>query len=420
MTSNVQRPSLALASPSALVAPRPRCRRSVLAAVFGWRWLESKRELSPKESSHAGKETATHLTLARARRMKRSARALLIWGLLFYAVLQLIPILYLERSTEWPWHGVETAIELRKWPKLRQLVAEDPDRPLLLMLGSSRTYWAFRAGDLDGMPDSDGRPLRVYNFGIPATGPIYALLYLRDLLAEGIRPRFLLIEFNPMVLAATRRPGLNEEGMMAVECIPARRLLQWLPYFHRPGKQVCHWLAARIAPWSTFRYHIAFELKCLTGKLSRPTYEAVDDGGWRIPVWKGWLASERWSRLLQHWVGYYPVLSNYQLDNKPIQALHELLDLCRREKIRSALVVMPESSFLRSWYSDNGKKTIHGLLDELSRTYGVAIVDANRWLADDDFEDSLHALPHGAEVFTSRLRAELPRLLAQSNDAKSN
>ena len=90
---------------------------------------------------------------------------------------------------EFPWHAIGTAFEARKWPKLRQLVAEAPDRPLLLMLGSSRVCWAFRAGTLDGMPDSDGRPLRVYNFGIPSTGPIFELLYLRDLLAEGIRRR---------------------------------------------------------------------------------------------------------------------------------------------------------------------------------------------------------------------------------------
>ena len=80
--------------------------------------------------------------------------------------------------------------------------------------------------------------------------------------------------------------------------------------------------------------------------------------------------------------------------------------------------MMPESSKFRSWYSDEAKRTIHGLLDELSQTYGAPVIDANCWLDDDDFEDGHHTVLHGATVFTTRLAAELPRLLSQSKPPK--
>ena len=118
--------------------------------------------------------------------------------------------------------------------------------------------------------------------------------------------------------------------------------------------------------------------------------------------------------------GYSPGLSRFRLGKIPTKALRELLDLCRREKLPAALVVMPESSAFRSWYSPEARTAIRGLLDQLNQTYGVEVIDAERWVADEDFEDGHHTLLHGADVFTYRLYAELPRLLAQSKPPKSD
>jgi hypothetical protein len=408
-------PRLDSTNPSSESAPRTRLHRSPLATVAGWRWAGIKREAFPEGFSPSGKKTVLELTLSRPRRMRRCARGVLLWVLLWYAVAQLFPILLKDR-----WQRIGPANECRKWPALRQLVARDPDRPLLLMLGSSRACWAFRAGVLDGMPDSDGRPLHVYNFGIPATGPIYELFYLRDMLAEGIRPRFVLIEFLPPLLCEPQRGALTEEGMTGFEDLSASRLLQWAPYLHRPGKRVRAWLESRIAPWYAFRRGIQLDLKCLLEGEPFPSYPAVDDWGWTLLTPLPWPAEERERRLEVAKGGYAPGLSRFRLGKKPAQALRELLDLCRREQIPAALVVMPESSQFRSWYSDAAKTAIRGLLDELSQTYGVEVIDAQCWLADDDFEDGHHALLHGANVFTYRLHAELPRLLAQSKVVKSD
>lgn len=367
------------------------------------------------EASQTNKGRATASPFARPRRMKCSGRALVFWVLFWYAVVQVIPI-----SLEHRWQRIGTANEARKWPTLHRLVNRDPARPLLLMLGSSRTSHAFRAGCLDGMRDSDGRPLHVYNFGIPATGAISHLFYLRDMLAAGIRPRFVLVECLPPLLCEAQRGALTEEGMIGFESLGARRLWQWMPYLNRPEKRAHAWLEARVAPWYTFRRQIQLELKCLAERKPFPTYQPVDDWGWTVSTLAPFPAEERARRLDIARGGYFAGLNRFHLGKKPTQAMREILDLCRRENIPTALVVMPESSEFRSWYSDEAKTQIHDLLQELSRTYDAPILNANCWVADEDFEDGHHPLLHGADVFTYRLAQELPRLLARSKVAKSD
>ncbi|MGL4420248.1 MAG: hypothetical protein ACRCZF_06265, partial [Gemmataceae bacterium] len=67
--------------------------------------------------------------------------------------------------------------------------------PPIVFLGSSRTQMSINAGTLTR---TLGTP--VYNFGTPAGGPATNLLYLRRLLAEGVRFQKLLLEIHPAFL----------------------------------------------------------------------------------------------------------------------------------------------------------------------------------------------------------------------------
>jgi hypothetical protein len=394
--------------PDVQVVPRTAFHR-VPQAVGRWHWLRGIGKQAPRSV------VAASVPVANCRRMRRRGRAVLLWVLFWYVAVAMVPTLLKHR-----WQRIGPANEDRKWPMLRQLATQDPDRPLMLMMGSSRTGWAFRAGALDGMADCDGRPMHVYNFGIPATGPIYQLLCLRDMLAEGIRPRFLLIEFLPPLLCEAQRGALTEEGMLGFESLSARRMLQWLPYVRRPGKRGRLWLESRIAPCYFFRRAIQLELQCLAAGKPLPTYDPIDEWGWRIASPLPLSAAEHQCRLEMAKGGYSPGLEQFRLGKIPAQAVREMLDLCRRERVPAALVVMPESPLFRSWYSDDAKARIRGFLEELGRAYRIPIIDANEWLAEADFEDGHHTQLWGAESFTSRLKAELPRLLSQSQAAKSD
>jgi hypothetical protein len=338
----------------------------------------------------------------------------MLWVLFWYVASQIVPTLLKDR-----WLRIGPHYEQQKWPALEQLAAEEPGRPLVVMVGSSRTAWAFQASALDGMTDNDGRPLLVYNFGIPSAGPCFQLFCLRDMLAKGIRPRFLLIECLPPLLCEMRRGVVSEESLLASESITLHRMLQWMPYLRNPRKCATLWLEARIAPCYAFRSYIVAELTCLATGKPMPKHIPIDNRGWHLslPAIAPLLHE---IRMAEAYAGYLPGIKDFRLGKTPYRAIRELLDLCRREHIPSALVLMPEDSRFRSWYSPEAKTAIRNLLDEVKQTYGVECIDAQCWLPDYEFEDGHHALLGGSLIFTRGIRAELSRLLAQSKTVKSD
>jgi hypothetical protein len=341
--------------------------------------------------------------------MRRTGRAVVVWSLVWYVLAQLAVLLMTER-----WRPVLVATEDIKWPRLRQLVAERPDHSLILMLGSSRVGWAMRAAQLDGMLGPDGRPLLVYNFGMPTTGPIHQRLYLRQLLAEGIRPRLLVVEFTPPLLCAPHRGVTSEESMTRGDWASAARLRELTPYFRHPGRKTRDWLEARLAPWYAFRVNVHDELKCLYDGKSWPKRGPTDEQGWRILPRKPPSLEE--SPIINERVAvehYGPGLRRFRVGAGSRRALDELLETCRRERIETALVVMPESSRFRSLYSAEATATARALLNELHARHGVEVIDARGWLADEDFQDGHHVLRPGATHFTARLGSEIQRLLAR-------
>src|SRR5579884_1010661 len=378
-----------------------------LTPVGGWYWLLGKQERAVPQLTPANERPS--FRGAHWRRLRRFGRGVMLWVLFWFVAFQMAATFFKDR-----WHKIGPHYELQKWPALERLVAEEPERPLLLMIGSSRTSCAFQASALDGMPDSDGRPMLVYNFGIPSTGPCFQLFCLRDLLAKGIRPRFLLIECLPLMWSDPQRGVVSEDSLLAFESLPLRRMLQWIPYLQNPRKGATLWVQARITPCYTFRNYIVSELTSLAGGDPKPKHVPIDNRGWHLtPAVIAPAIHEIF--MAEAFAGYWPGLMNFRIGKTSYRAIHELFDLCRREKIPSALVLMPEDSRFRTWYSPKAKMAIRNLLDELRQTYGVETIDARSWLSDYDFEDGHHALLGGALIFTRRIRAELPRLLAQSS-----
>lgn len=414
---DAEKPSLDSSNPNVESPQDPSLRRLPLAPIRGFyrRWYEQEKPASNSEPGPRKRLlTLSPLTVSRSRRLGSYGRRVMLWVLFWYVAVQLVPTLLKDR-----WQRIGPYYESRKWPELAQLVAEDPSRPLLVMVGSSRTAWDFQASALDGMPDSNGRPMLVYNFGVPSTGPLFQLFWLRDMLAKGIRPHFLLIEFLPPLLCEPRRGVFSEDSMLEYETLSARRMLQWMPYLQRPKKWANLWLEARVAPCYIFRNHLVAELKSLATGQPMLKHPPIDNRGWHVALpFLEPLVHETALRAAR--LGYGPGLMNFRLGKTQYRAIRELLDLCRREKIPSALVMMPEDSHFRSWYSPEAKTAVSNLLAELKQTYGVECIDAQYWLPDYDFEDGHHALLDGALIFTARMRAELPRLLARSKAVKSD
>ncbi len=353
------------------------------------------------------------VAIARRRRLVQSGRSVVLWAGMVFVLSQLVVGMVAERWLLSPYE----AIWRQKREQLRTLAAREPDRSLVVMLGSSRTDSAFQAGRLNGLTGPDGRPVVGYNLGIPAAGPLHEWLFVRTLLDRGIRPRLLLVEFLPPMLNQPRRNGgVSEEGWYATSWVSASDLVHLWPYLARPRKKGYEWLEARLAPAYGYRADLHTWLKKQRHPDASPPDRVQlpsDDWGYLLPGAPPPPDRCRREVACKMWA---PTLEQIQPGRGPCQALHDLLARCRREGIPAALVIMPESSFFRSWYSPRSRAAVQRVLAELRAVHGTPVIDANQWLDDDDFFDGHHVLERGADKFTARLRVEVQRLLAEKAD----
>ena len=351
------------------------------------------------------------LSLARPRRMARRGRAFAFWLVACYGLIQFAVGILLDC-----WHPAAFETVLRtKREQVRELARRTQGQPLVVMLGSSRTDAAFQAGRLNGQPGPDGRPLAAYNFGVPAAGAMHEWLYLRDLLERGIRPRLLLVEFLPPLLNAPARGLVSEEAWTQARWLTGSQLRRLWPYITRRRRKVYQWLESRLAPAAAYRQDMRIWLNAELAPGGPQRINPQDEWGCRFPLL--FTPEQCRERLDLTCNQYGPTLRDFRLGKGPCRALHHLLGCCRREGIPVALVIMPESSTFRSWYSPHARAVMQRLLEEARTRYGAEVIDAQHWLADEDFSDGHHPLPAGAERFTTRLIPEIKRLLARSAPA---
>jgi hypothetical protein len=99
---------------------------------------------------------------------------------------------------------------------------------------------------------------------------------------------------------------------------------------------------------------------------------------------------------------YRDVLGTFRLAASSVHALHALIDLCRRDGVPVALLLMPESAEFRALYPPAVRQGLDQFLAGLAREETVPLIDARTWIADDGFLDGHHLLPDGAAAFTDR------------------
>ena len=152
----------------------------------------------------------------------------MIWGLVFFAGLQLALVVCVDQ-----WQPVLRDAQFgRKLALLEAARAEHPTRPLLLMLGSSRTAVGFRP---DETRATHGKPATAFNFGLPAAGPLKQRQCLESLLGRGLRPDLLLVEVMPPLFNEAGPDRFCEENWLDVPGLAAADVLLLQSYFSHPS-----------------------------------------------------------------------------------------------------------------------------------------------------------------------------------------
>lgn len=273
----------------------------------------------------------------------------------------------------------------------------------IIALGSSRTMFGIDAAGLGSdLTTATGHATAVFNFGVVGAGPITELLYLRKLLHDGVVPDLVLIEVLPPFLAGQLTPpaearwflpgtrlGFYERNLLARFGFPAQNLewtgwRSWLLPFYAHRRT----LLSRIGPsWLPFA-------------LQFNERQAADSAGWvsRLPAAPGRLLLETADR--DHFAACF---DGFQPEGAPVDALEELLTVCRQAHVRVVLLLMPETSLFRSWYPAEMEDRLGAFLDRLA----VPRIDARGWIADDGFLDANHLHPGGAAILRQKLAEAL-------------
>ncbi|OYV90071.1 MAG: hypothetical protein B7Z73_06395 [Planctomycetia bacterium 21-64-5] len=245
----------------------------------------------------------------------------------------------------------------RKLALLKTQLRQLPQRPLLLLLGSSRTAYGVRPDRLFDAATVE-TPL-VYNFGILGGGPLYELLYFQRLLAAGIRPRWVVIEVHPALLKTA--PELMGAHIPPIERCDACDL--WF-----------------------LRDYLDAAMRQARAKLVRQIYA--------------------------------PGYRDFEVSDRPNRALRQILALCRQEGIVAALLLMPEAEELRDAEVTLAQQRISRYLWELGREYDAQVFDASHWCHDADFADGQHLLADAAERLSVKLGQDALRGWLASSDSR--
>ncbi len=181
------------------------------------------------------------------------------------------------------------------------------------------------------------------------------------------------------------------------------------------------WWEGWPVPWYSHRYAILSRLapQFLPGRVPSGTFDEMDESGVSILLDEP-LTPEAYRRNLEQALRCYaPCFKEFRLGGASCTSLRELLELCRKEHVAAALVLMPEGTIFRDLYTPEASAQIEAFLTGLSREFDAPLVNARHWVGDDGFSDAHHLLVRGAAQFTERLgRDHLESLLAGTRSVR--
>ena len=332
---------------------------------------------------------------------RRKARAAVGWGAASF-VLATAGLAVSVETIRPEWRDPEYGHRIHQ---LRQWRVEAPDRPLVLVFGSSRTQMGIAPAAM-GFGDRPGAPL-VYNFGYRSGRLFRSCFQLMRVLDEGPRPDHVLIQLSMVdLIGGVDGELLPGEWGSRLEAGDFERLRPYLPEqteFRRA------WLAARLKPWSAHRQSIVSdvmpELQSRSTRQVQYYWERLDRYGFTphhmespTPGYRNALYA-RARRVHDLAFAGAPVSAV----TRPV--IRDLVGRCRSEGIAVGFFWAPESVTYRSWYSAEARREMQGFEEWLTGELGAPVFPAPPDLPDTDFVDGFHMIRCGAEKY-SRWLAE--------------
>jgi len=288
-----------------------------------------------------------------------------------------------------------------KLTKLQRRTRAFPDRPLVLMLGSSRTGYA-----LDGLSAEDrlycahAKRAIVFNFGVPAAGPVTHLLYLRRLLGAAVKPNLLLVEVMPALLHNDAGKAL-ERSFFVPERFFGGEATFVADYGFDESAAGRARLHSLLLPADSLRFPASARIapSWLPWQVRYDWSRGADACGWNRIQHPDVTEEQRARYTASARSEYGKTLGELDLEGPALRALGDLAALCRQHSIPVVFVLLPEGPAFRSWYSDTALLPLR----HLSSTADIQLFDARACIEECGFADSHHLLPDGSASFTRSL-----------------
>ena len=343
------------------------------------------------------------------------SRGAVWWWLVLFACGQLVLGVCLHR---WNLELCDPVYGSR-FRSLQNYVRKNPNRPLVLVLGTSRTMNGLRPTAMTLPATSPEPPPLIYNFAISGSGSVCIRLTYQRLIASGVRPKWLLVETWPLLWPEDGT--FDEKRNLAQHDLGWREIPGLLRYLPKQWNMLGKAVSRDLAPLMVYRSRL---LQAMASSLLLPHVAEQIVGqrrDWQSDDGTGWIPvrdeSEQQRRAIEFGQATgKPLLNPLRIHPSSDLALRDLLDECKAYNIRVGLVLMPEHSQCRSWYSPQAKELVRSYLDGLIRDYGVSVMDTRDWLPDEGFADYLHMARAAAAPFSERFGREMlyPWLCSQT------
>jgi hypothetical protein len=287
--------------------------------------------------------------------------------------------------------------------RLKARIAEHPDRPVAVFVGSSRIAIGFDAAR--AVADDD---LTLFNFGVPGSGPFLHAAVIDRLTAAGVRPDMMFIEIvHPFYNAAGVR--CLDQSLLDGARLDANEASGLFTYGRKSSGPLRRYAVGRALPivrhQAELRDAVGLDV-FQPGEGPRPATGPVDALGFRP---RNFRPDERpFMTALAH-KQYDEFFARFTLDPVPWNLLLDTIAKAKARGTRVAVVFTPEGTEFRSLYTAEVRAGIAAMMAQLRTAAGIEVIDARDWVTDDGFYDHHHLLPAGATQFAERFRAEVVR-----------
>ncbi|MCE9564535.1 MAG: hypothetical protein K8U57_21055 [Planctomycetes bacterium] len=288
--------------------------------------------------------------------------------------------------------------------QIRDWKAKSPQRPLLLIVGSSRIQMGIYPKAMD-FADEPGSPVP-YNLGYRGAPPSGSALHVLRMIDAGHIPGAVLFEFCPVALMAGGQPKILPDlwpGRLSYSDMSRiRKLGTSADGVPGPVGSRTEW-ARTLVPWTTCRFTLLSHWQpdwIPPNRLTNLKSERLDEFGFHSCPWGTPTPEQRRTSLQITRDIYAGLHSATQIDPVTDAVLKVLVARCQELGIKFAFIRIPESPAFRSWATPANVAAGNAYAEQITKKLGVPLFPALDSLEETDFIDGYHMLKPGAERYS--------------------